>query len=129
MYNKTIQEIEKIIHLKTLKPFFCLLGVIALLSLLFIFYDNFKIGDDFKKLKISGRVLSIIDMKKYLLYNIDGNWYQIRGQIIDHVKEGDSIIKEQNTFETTIISENEPFTQKVFVFKKVQFDPVDPSLN
>ncbi len=68
--------------------------------------DKRKKKNDYYRFHIDGKVEKYIVSKNYNFYKINGNWFGIQGMLNTHIRQSDSLIKTQNSYDIIVISSN-----------------------
>lgn len=97
-YNRMLEEHEKIISFKKIKPFFIVMGVVGVILILATIMYSKMPNHDFYNIELCGRVYEIENRPRDTYFLIGSNWYLIKNENIDNISKGDSINKPQESY-------------------------------
>ncbi|MFZ5430473.1 MAG: hypothetical protein ACOZDD_09585 [Bacteroidota bacterium] len=97
-FNRMLEEHEKFVPFKKIKPFFILMGIVGVIFILATIINSKMPNRDFYKVELSGRVYEIESRPRDTYFLIGSNWYLIKTENIDIISKGDSISKPQESY-------------------------------
>lgn len=103
LFLKIYSETEKIVKIKYLTTLVIILGIVAVIWLIFvpIKFNNSK--KDFSEICINSLVIDIENYPRERYFLLDSVWYNIKTEISDVIQVGDSIIKDRDSSSLKII--------------------------
>jgi len=102
-----LREANKIWPMKSAIPIiatFFLIGILIMISSSLL--DKREKKNDYYRFQIDGKVEKCIVSKNYKFYKINGDWFGIQGMLNTHIRQSDSLIKTQNSYDMIVISSN-----------------------
>jgi len=100
--NWPFSELDKIVPLKKILPFFYFIGIVFLLGIIVGEICSNIPNTNFYKVELIGEVDEIINKPKDSFFYINDNWYLIKDDCIKYISLGDSIHKNLNSYKVII---------------------------
>lgn len=103
--NRLFAEHEKIIPFKKILPFLLITFTVGIILILVTIINLKTPNMVFFKTEISGYVFEIERRPRDTFFLIGDSWYLIKTEIIDKISEGDSIVKQQDSYTLNVYDE------------------------
>ena len=130
-FNRMLQEHEKIVRFKEMKPFFIIMVIVGIIIILATIVNSKMPNRDFYKAELTGRVYEIVSTPRDTYFLIESSWYLIKNENIDNISKGDSINKPQKSYVLKVFDKDSRIKWqgevKSLIFRQVERLPAPAS--